>query len=59
MSDLQEIIATNTIRAFNQGFDQGSREERARIVELLTQAIDRNGKDSLLDALELLAEENK
>jgi hypothetical protein len=37
MSDLQEIIATNTIRAFNQGFDQGGREERRRIVELLTE----------------------
>jgi hypothetical protein len=37
MSDLQDIIATNSIRAYNQGFDQGGREERARIVELLTE----------------------
>jgi hypothetical protein len=59
MSDLQDIIATNTIRAFNQGFDQGGREERRRIVELLTEAIERNGKDSWLDALALIAEENK
>jgi hypothetical protein len=37
MSDLQDIIATNTVRAFNQGYDQGGREERRRIVELLTE----------------------
>ena len=37
MSDLQGIIATNTVRAFNQGYNQGGREERRRIVELLTE----------------------
>jgi len=26
MSDLQDIIATNTVRAFNAGYDAGKRE---------------------------------
>jgi hypothetical protein len=35
MSDINELIATNTVRAFNQGLQFGAMEERERIIELL------------------------
>ena len=31
MSDLNELIATTSVKAFNQGFDFGARTERDRI----------------------------
>lgn len=66
MSDLQDIIATNTVRAFNQGYDQGGREERRRIVELLTEIRDTwqkpavfNYPKELDNLIVVIAEENK
>lgn len=35
MSDLQDLIATNAVRAYNEGFERGAVEERDRIIELL------------------------
>jgi hypothetical protein len=35
MSDLQDVIATNAIRAYNEGFARGIVAERERIVQLL------------------------
>lgn len=35
MSDLQDIIATSSIRAFNSGLEQGRAEERKRITDYL------------------------
>jgi hypothetical protein len=35
MSDLQDLIATNAVRAYNQGVERGAAEERERIVKLL------------------------
>ena len=35
MSDLQDLIATNAVRAYNQGVERGATEERERIIALL------------------------
>jgi hypothetical protein len=35
MSDLQDVIAANAIRAYNEGLDRGAAHERERIIELL------------------------
>ena len=35
MSDLQELIATSSINAFNSGYQLGGVHERERIIELL------------------------
>ncbi len=35
MSDLQDLIATNAVRAYNQGLERGVASERERIIELL------------------------
>ena len=35
MSELQEVIATSTIRAFNQGLQMGRASEQNRIIELV------------------------
>lgn len=35
MSDLQDLIATNAVRAYNEGFERGAKEERERIDEIL------------------------
>lgn len=40
-------------------FEDGRKKERERIINLLEQAINENGKDSWLDAIELIKEEIK
>ena len=35
MSDLQDLIATNAVRAYNEGFERGSKEERERIIQII------------------------
>jgi hypothetical protein len=35
MNDLQDLIATNAIRAYNEGFERGVAAEQERIIELL------------------------
>jgi len=35
MSDLQDLIATNAVRAYNEGLERGVASERDRIIELL------------------------
>lgn len=35
MSDLNDLIATNAVRAYNQGFERGAVEERERIIKLI------------------------
>lgn len=35
MSDLQDLIATNAVKAYNQGFERGEASERERIIQLL------------------------
>lgn len=34
MSDLQDLIATNAVRAYNEGFERGATEERERIIAM-------------------------
>ena len=34
MSDLQDLIATNAVKAYNEGFERGAAEERERIIKL-------------------------
>jgi hypothetical protein len=59
MSDINELIATNTVRAFNQGLQFGEMEERERIIELLDsldiQFTDLDDPDYIVgDALDLI-----
>jgi hypothetical protein len=35
MSDLQEIIVSSSIKAFNQGYANGAYDERLRILEVV------------------------
>lgn len=35
MSDLQDLIATNAVRAYNQGFERGVASEQDRVVQIL------------------------
>ena len=35
MSDLNDLIATNAVRAYNQGVERGAAKEQDRIIELL------------------------
>lgn len=35
MSDLQDLIATNAVRAYNEGFERGEASEQERIIKLL------------------------
>ena len=35
MSDLQDVIASTSVKAFNSGYLQGARDERQRIIKLL------------------------
>ena len=35
MNDLQDLIATNAIRAYNEGFSRGEMSERERIIHLI------------------------
>jgi hypothetical protein len=65
MSDLQDVIATNAIRAYNEGFARGIVSERERVIELLDEQVctdDFCVHDSCVTTLviiELLQEESK
>jgi hypothetical protein len=65
MSDLQDVIATNAIRAYNEGFARGIVSERERVIELLDEQVctdDFCVHDSCvttLEIIELLQEESK
>lgn len=37
---LQEVIATNSVRAFNSGVEHGAKLERNRIVKLLEEVLE-------------------
>jgi hypothetical protein len=37
MGDLQEIIASSSIKAFNNGYHFGRQEEQSRVIAILTQ----------------------
>ncbi len=50
MSDLQDLIHTNAHNAY----EIGVKTERLAIIQLLEQAVNENGKDSWLDAIDLI-----
>jgi hypothetical protein len=61
MSDLQDVIATNAIRAYNEGFARGITNERDRIIAMLQEAIAECGEQcdycvAQEDAIEMLRE---
>jgi len=35
MNDLQDLIATNAIRAYNEGFERGVAAEQERVIQIL------------------------
>ena len=39
MSDLQDVIVANAIKAYNEGFSRGQMAERERIIALLEECI--------------------
>lgn len=41
MSDLQDIIVTSSVKAFNSGLAHGVNQERERIIELLQHRVDK------------------
>ena len=56
MSDLQDVIAANAVKAYNEGFTRGEASERERIIGLLDQVAiqqhkviesDSDGKDTI------------
>ena len=62
MSDLQDIIATTSIRAFNSGYNLGKREEEQLVIKLLDKHkqetdCDCPGCDSWTNAFEFLKRE--
>jgi hypothetical protein len=67
MSDLQDVIATNAIRAYNQGLERGEAFERDRIIKLARNRVcfdHANGCDhascyALCDLIELIKKEEK
>jgi hypothetical protein len=64
MSDLQDIIATTSIRAFKSGYSFGRKEEQQNIVKLLEQheqetKCDCEGCQSWTNAFEFIIKEIK
>ena len=64
MSDLQDIIATTSIRAFKSGYNFGRKEEQQHIVTLINQHeqetdCDCPGCESWKNAFEFLIKEIK
>jgi hypothetical protein len=65
VSDLQDLIATNAVRAYNEGLERGKASERERIIELLDDRVctdDFCNHDSCvyyLEIIELIQEESK
>jgi hypothetical protein len=56
VSELNELIASSSVHAYNSGIEQGKKLERNRILGLLQAWIDNNEGDIQI-AIELLMEE--
>ena len=54
MSDLNDLIATNSINAFNQGVQTGVRQEQERIIKLLEnhEWFEKGEKDEVIGMLD-------
>lgn len=51
MSDLQDLIATNAVRAYNEGFERGVASEQERIVAMLLDGWARNDNAPIIQAI--------
>ena len=58
MSDLQDVIATNAIRAYNEGFARGLASEQERIVQILEDLHPDRAVTKILVAIIKAGEEN-
>lgn len=61
MSDLQDVIAANAVKAYNEGFARGAASERKRIIKSLENAIAQCGEEcdycvAQYDAIEMVKE---
>jgi hypothetical protein len=65
MSDLQDLIATNAVRAYNEGLERGVASERERIIALLDDQVCtddfcvHDACFTTLEIIELIQEESK
>lgn len=58
MSDLQDLIATNAVRAYNEGFERGVASEQERIVQILEDLHPDRAVTRILVAIIKAGEEN-
>lgn len=56
---LQEVIATNSVRAFNSGVEHGAKLERGRIVGLLNEVLDFDNDSERESVIALITGESK
>lgn len=54
MSDLQDVIASTSVKAFNSGYLQGAWDERMRIVQIIEEQ-PRLMHDELINGAALIA----
>ena len=67
MSDLNDLIATNAVRAYNEGFERGVASEQERIIEVIKSQADEPcccfsatfGQHDFADLLPLIKGEQK
>lgn len=63
MSDLNDLIATNAVRAYNQGFERGVASEQERVLEVIQEwrkEITRGNRTKVVEYLiELIKGEQK
>jgi len=56
---LQEVIATNSVRAFNSGVEHGAKLERGRIVKLLEEVLEFDQEQDKRNVIALITGESK
>ena len=56
---LQEVIATNSVRAFNSGVEHGAKLERGRIVKLLEEVLEFDQEQEKRNVIALITGESK
>ena len=56
---LQEVIATNSVRAFNSGVEHGAKLERGRIVKLLEEVLEFDQEQEKRNVIALIKGEQK
>lgn len=51
---LQEVIATNSVRAFNSGVEHGAKLERGRIVKMLEEVLEFDNQQEKQNVIALI-----